>query len=164
MKTYIDASGTMITGKNFSRTEGAFKDVPEETLIYLPAGNTAVGKNFIIGGICEEMELKATRKNPFEAAADFTAAKATFDREFVKGDDKCYTIFLPYAINVSEVDGELFEYVSYNSAKETVNMNKLIEELQSYGKDLLSPAENCPLTPGSRKFLIPFCPGRRTVS
>ena len=125
MKTYIDASGTMITGKNFSRTEGAFKDVPEETLIYLPAGNTAVGKNFIIGGICEEMELKATRVNPFEAAADFTAAKATFDRVFDKGDDKCYTIFLPYAINVSEVDGELFEYVSYNSAKETVNMNKL---------------------------------------
>ena len=125
MKTYIDASGTMITGKSFSRTEGAFKDVPEETLIYLPAGNTAVGKNFIIGGICEEMELKAMRENPFEAAADFTAAKATFDRVFVNGDDKCYTIFLPYALNVSEVDGELFEYVSYNSATETVNMSKL---------------------------------------
>ena len=123
MKTYIDASGTMITGKNFSRTEGAFKDVPEETLIYLPAGNTAVGKNFIIGGICEEMELKAMRVNPFEAAADFTAAKATFDRVFVNGDDKYYTIFLPYALNVSEVDGELFEYVSYTT--ETVNMKKL---------------------------------------
>ena len=125
MKTYIDASGTMITGKNFSRTEGAFKDVPEETLIYLPAGNTAVGKNFIIGGICEEMELKAMRVNPFEAAADFTAAKATFDRVFVNGDDKYYTIFLPYALNVSEVDGELFEYDSYTSAIETVNMKKL---------------------------------------
>ena len=125
MKTYIDASGTMITGKNFSRTEGAFKDVPEETLIYLPAGNTAVGKNFIIGGICEEMELKAARENPYEAAADFTAAKATFDRVFDKGDDKYYTIFLPYALNVSEVDGELFEYVSYTSATETVNMSKL---------------------------------------
>ena len=146
MKTYIDASGTMITGKNFSRTDGAFKDIPEETLIYLPAGNTAVGKNFIIGGICEEMELKATRENPFEAAADFTAAKATFDREFVKGDDKCYTIFLPYAINVSEVDGELFEYKDYISG--TVNMNKLTAGATTPNKAyIFKPSKTAALKP-----------------
>lgn len=148
MKTYIDASGTMITGKSFSRTEGAFKDVPEETLIYLPAGNTAVGKNFIIGGICEEMELKAKRENPFEAAADFTAAKATFDRVFDKGDDKCYTIFLPYALNVSEVDGELFEYVSYNSATETVNMSKLTVDATTPNKAyIFKPSKTAALKP-----------------
>lgn len=148
MKTYIDASGTMITGKNFSRTEGAFKDVPEETLIYLPAGNTAVGKNFIIGGICEEMELKAMRENPFEAAADFTAAKATFDRVFVNGDDKYYTIFLPYALNVSEVDGELFEYVSYNSATETVNMSKLTVDATTPNKAyIFKPSKTAALKP-----------------
>lgn len=148
MKTYIDASGTMITGKSFSRTEGAFKDVPEETLIYLPAGNTAVGKNFIIGGICEEMELKAARENPFEAAADFTAAKATFDRVFDKGDDKCYTIFLPYALNVSEVDGELFEYVSYNSATETVNMSKLTVDATTPNKAyIFKPSKTAALKP-----------------
>ena len=148
MKTYIDASGTMITGKNFSRTEGAFKDVPEETLIYLPAGNTAVGKNFIIGGICEEMELKAKRENPFEAAADFTAAKATFDRVFDKGDDKYYTIFLPYALNVSEVDGELFEYVSYNSATKTVNMSKLTAGATTPNKAyIFKPSKTAALKP-----------------
>lgn len=148
MKTYIDASGTMITGKNFSRTEGAFKDVSEETLIYLPAGNTAVGKNFIIGGICEEMELKAARVNPYEAAADFTAAKATFDREFVNGDDKYYTIFLPYALNVSEVDGELFEYVSYTSATETVNMSKLTVNATTPNKAyIFKPSKTAALKP-----------------
>lgn len=124
-KTFIDASGTKITGKSFSRTEGAFMGVPEETLIYLPAGNTAVGKNFVIGGICDDMELKATRENTFEVAADFTAAQATFDREFTAGDEKYYTIFLPYALNSSEIDGELYEYVDYDSSTETVNMNKV---------------------------------------
>lgn len=124
-KTFIDASGTKITGKSFSRTDGAFMGVPEETLIYLPAGNTAVGKNFVIGGICDDMELKATRENTFEVAADFTAAQATFDREFTAGDEKYYTIFLPYALNSSEIDGELYEYVDYDSSTETVNMNKV---------------------------------------
>ena len=137
MKTYIDASNTKITGKSFSRTEGAFKDVPEETLIYLPAGNTAVGKNFIIGGICENMELKGDRENPFEAAADFTAAMATFDREFAAGkvddEQKCYTIFLPYALKIAEVGGELWEYSSYDSDKETVNMTQVVANSDNKG-------------------------------
>ena len=137
MMTFIDASDTKITGKSFSRTEGAFKGVPEETLIYLPAGNTAVGKNFVIGGICEDLELKATRENPFEAAADFTAAVATFDREFTEGEvgteKKCYTIFLPYALNIEEVDGELWEYTGYDSANETVTMNQVVATSDNQG-------------------------------
>ncbi len=137
MKTFIDVSSTKITGKSFSRTEGAFKDVPEETIIYLPAGNTAVGKNFVIGGICENLELKATRENPFEAAADFTAAVATFDREFTEGEvgteKKCYTIFLPYALNIEEVDGELWEYTGYDSANETVKMTQVVATSDNQG-------------------------------
>ena len=137
MMTFIDASDTKITGKSFSRTEGAFKGVPEETLIYLPAGNTAVGKNFIIGGICEDMELKGNREDPFEAAADFTAAVATFDREFTEGEvgteKKCYTIFLPYALNIEEVDGELWEYAGYDSANETVKMTQVVATSDNKG-------------------------------
>ena len=137
MMTFIDASDTKITGKSFSRTEGAFKGVPEETLIYLPAGNTAVGKNFIIGGICEDMELKGNREDPFEAAADFTAARATFDREFTEGEvgteKKCYTIFLPYALEIGEVGGELWEYAGYDSANETVKMTQVVATSDNKG-------------------------------
>ena len=135
-KSYIDASHTMITGKSFSRTDGAFKDIPEETIIYLPAGNTATGKNFVIGGICDNLDLKATRENAFEVADDFTAAQATFDREFAAGDvdnKKYYTIFLPYALKLSEVDGELFEFVKYESATETVEMAKVVPTSDNKG-------------------------------
>lgn len=157
-KTFIDASKTKITGKSFSRTEGAFKDVPEETLIYLPAGNTAVGKNFIIGGIAEDFELKATRENAFEVDQDFTAARATFDREFTAGDvdnEKVYSVFLPYALSLSDVDGKLFEYAGYDSANESVTMNEVVATTENKGMTTPNKAYFFkPSTTGALKAMI----------
>lgn len=125
--SYIDLRGTKITGKHFSRVGGAFNDVNENTLIYLPAGNTATGANFIIGGICDDMRLKDDA-DCFEAAADFTAAKADFNRSFSTGTDargnaSCYTVFLPYAIQPDKANGTFYTFTGYNAVTGTVNLN-----------------------------------------
>ena len=125
--SYIDLSGTKITGKHFSRVDGAFDGVNENTLIYLPAGNTATGANFIIGGICDDMRLKDDA-GYFEAAANFTAAKADFNRSFSTGTDargnaSCYTVFLPYAIQPDKANGTFYTFTDYNAEKGTVNLN-----------------------------------------
>ena len=125
--TYIDVSKTSITGKDFSRTEGAFVGVPEETLIFLPAGNTAVGKNFIIGGVCDNMApLNAASEKEFEVATDFIAAKAEFNRVFTQStsNDECYTVFLPYGVTLNDAVGEFFTYGGFDGA--TVTLNKVV--------------------------------------
>ena len=125
--SYIDLRKTKITGKHFSRMGGAFNGVNENTLIYLPAGNTATGANFIIGGICDDMKLDNTASY-FEAAAKFTAAKADFNRSFSTGKDarnnpSCYTVFLPYAIQPDKANGTFYTFTKYNAEKGTVNLN-----------------------------------------
>ena len=125
--SYIDLRGTKITGKHFSRMGGAFNGVNENTLIYLPAGNTATGANFIIGGICDDMRLKDDA-GYFEAAADFTAAKADFNRSFSAGTDargnaSCYTVFLPYAIQPDKANGTFYTFTDYNASTGTVDLN-----------------------------------------
>ena len=122
--TYIDASNTKITGKNYSRTEGAFKDVPEETFIFLPAGNTAEGKNFIIGGVCEDMApLASASEKTFELATDFVAAKADYDRQFTQNtnNDECFTVFLPYAVDIDTSVGQFFTYGGFDGTGVTLN-------------------------------------------
>lgn len=125
--SYIDLRGTKITGKHFSRMGGAFNGVNENTLIYLPAGNTATEANFIIGGICDDMRLKDDA-DYFEAAADFTASKADFNRSFSTGTDarnnpSCYTVFLPYAIQPDKANGKFYTFTGYNASTGTVNLN-----------------------------------------
>ena len=126
--TYIDASQTSITGKSYSRTEGAFEGVPEETFIYLPAGNTAVGKNFVIGGISDDIELNADSENEFEMASSFTAGQAAFTRSFNQSADETesYTFILPYALTPSVSAGDFFTFDSFDSSTGTVVLNKVL--------------------------------------
>lgn len=125
--TYIDASKTMITGKHYSRQEGAFKDVPEGTFIYLPAGNTAEGKNFIIGGVCQEMTLAPDSEEEFEVAETFTASQVALNRVFLQSvnADEYYTIFLPYSLAITTEAGDFFAYDSFDDGKAVVKMKKL---------------------------------------
>ena len=122
--SFIDLSKTKITGKSYSRDEGAFAGLPETTYIYLPAGNTAKGKNFVIGGICDAMQLDDASDNTFEVAQDFFVAKATFNRSFEAGDDRCYTVYLPFAVRTADVQGDFFTYDSYDNEKGIVKMSK----------------------------------------
>ena len=128
--SYIDLSETKITGKVYNRSTGAFAGVPVNTVIYLPAGNMAVGPNFVIGGVCDDMQLDADTEEAFELSKDFTAAKASFDRSFTKGEDahgngKCYTVYLPYAVDIAKTGGEFFTCGEYNAATGTINMTKV---------------------------------------
>ena len=125
--TYIDASNTMITGKHYSRQNGAFKDVPEETFIYLPAGNTAEGKNFIIGGICHEMQLMPDTEEDFEMAETFTASQVDFYHTFEQSADadEYHTVFLPYTLTTTTALGDFFGYEGYDSEKGGIKMKKL---------------------------------------
>lgn len=125
--TYIDASNTMITGKHYSRQNGAFKDVPEETFIYLPAGNTAEGKNFIIGGICHEMQLMPDTEEDFEMAETFTASQVDFNHTFEQSADadEYHTVFLPYTLTTTTALGDFFGYEGYDSEKGEIKMKKL---------------------------------------
>lgn len=126
--TYIDASQTSITGKSYSRTEGAFEGVPEETFIYLPAGNTAVGKNFVIGGISDDIELNADSENEFEMASSFTAGQAVFTRSFNQSADETesYTFILPYALTPSVTAGDFFTFDHFDNVTGTVVLNKIL--------------------------------------
>ena len=126
--TYIDARQTSITGKSFSRTEGAFVGVPEETFIYLPAGNTAEGKNFVIGGVCNNLELDADSEKEFEMASDFTAGQAVFTRSFNQSADETesYTFILPYALNPSVTAGDFFTFDHFDNVTGTVVLNKIL--------------------------------------
>lgn len=151
--SYIDLSDTQITGKAYNRTSGAFAGVPENTVIYLPAGNTAEGPNFVIGGVCDDMQLDASTEEAFELSKDFTAAKATFDRSFTKGkdahnNDKCYTVYLPYAVNIAKTGGEFFTCGEYNAATGTINMtNVTAPNLEANTAYIYKPAADGQMSP-----------------
>lgn len=119
--SFVDLTETQITGKRFSRSTGALAGLPETTFVYLPAGNTATGPNIVVGGICEQFVLDDTQ-DTFEVAADFTASKASYGREFTAGAGRYSTIFLPYAVKTSQVPGTFYEYDGYDASTHTARM------------------------------------------
>ena len=151
--SYIDLSETQITGKVYNRSTGAFAGVPENTVIYLPAGNMAVGPNFVIGGICDDMQLDADTEEAFELSKDFTAAKASFDRSFAAGKDahdnyKCYTVYLPYAVNIAKTGGDFFTCGEYNAATGTINMTQVTAaSLEANTAYIYKPAADGQMSP-----------------
>ena len=128
--TYIDFSGTKITGMEVDRkTEGnPFYKVPDNTFIYMPAGNSVAPgtKNVVIGGICDVVELDGSENaQPFKAKKDFTAAQATLKRTFAGGADKKATVYLPYAIPQEDANklGNFYQYTGNDGT--IVSMNQV---------------------------------------
>lgn len=126
--TFVDFSGTKITGMEVSRTEGAFNRVPDNVFIYMPAGNSVAKgtKNVVIGGICDVMELNGdVDAEPFKAKKDFKAGQATFKRKFdaYDNDAKAATIYLPYAISQEDANkmGSFYQYVSNDGTTVTMS-------------------------------------------
>lgn len=104
--TYIDLRETSITGRDFSREWGAFKGLPLNTVVYLPAGNTSDAPNMVIGSVCEDMQLFADGKT-LDIATDFKAAKLTFDTSLAPNQK--HPICLPFALPEPEKYGTFFE-------------------------------------------------------
>ena len=124
---FIDLRSTKIVGKEVDRTSGAFRQIPENTFIYLPAGNTALSPNVIVGSVCDDMQLTAESEKTFKVVKDFTASTATFDRSFTQGEGKSYTVYLPYGIQTEQADGTFFEYAGYDNTTNTVNLTAVTE-------------------------------------
>ena len=95
--TYVDLSGTSITGKTIDRTE-----FPADAIILLPAGNTTAvdTKNVVIGGVCEDLLLDDSKN--FEIPSDFTAVKASLSRDFTSEIGKNCTVYLPFALDAEQ--------------------------------------------------------------
>ncbi len=129
--TFVDFSGTKITGMEVDRTTGAFNGVPDNVFIYMPAGNSVAAgtKNVVIGGISDNVELDGgIDAKPFKAMKDFKAAQVTLKRTFeAGGDDKKATIYLPYDIPQEDAYllGTFYEYTGKNGT--TVSMNQVTD-------------------------------------
>ena len=127
--TFVDFSGTKITGMEVDRTTGAFNGVPDNVFIYMPAGNSVAAgtRNVVIGGISDNVELDGgIDAKPFKAMKDFKAAQVTLKRTFeAGGDDKKATIYLPYDIPQEDADllGTFYEYKSNDGT--TVDMKSV---------------------------------------
>lgn len=119
----IDLSATHITGVEVDRNEGVFADFPEETLIYMPAGNTAaVGeKNVIIKDGSDNLkcaDFVMTDTKSYSVPKSFTAEKATLTRTFTYG--QTCTVCLPYNVDAANVKGKIYKYSGVSAGKVTM--------------------------------------------
>lgn len=115
----IDLSATSITGVAVSRSSGVFSGFPEETMIYMPTGNTADGqKNVVIGGTCADFEM--VNEKSYNIPTSFTATNATLIRSFAS--DVYCTLCLPYAIPAGNLGGKIYEFTSIEGT--TVQMTE----------------------------------------
>lgn len=130
--TFVDFSGTKITGMEVNRESGAFNGVPDNVFIYMPAGNSVAAgtKNVVIGGISDNVELDGSiDAQPFKAMKDFKAAQVTLKRTFDEagtGDSKLRaTVYLPYDIPQEDANllGTFYEYESNDGT--IVNMKSV---------------------------------------
>jgi hypothetical protein len=121
--TYIDLRETSIVGMEVSRTAGAFKDVPENTFIYMPAGNSVAAgtKNVVIAGICDDVLLDASADAPFELAGDVAAAKATLSVSMADGTNSA-AICLPYELKNPEDYGRFYKLNKLYANNTALNM------------------------------------------
>ncbi len=120
---FIDLSQTSIIGKDVSRLEGAFEGFSEQTLIYMPTGNTSAEPNVIIGDVCDNLVLEGNNTKTFampDAFDSFIAAKASY----LLGMDGVRTDFicLPYAIGLLPEGTVLYDYDSFDSTTGTVKL------------------------------------------
>lgn len=134
----IDLSATSITGVAVSRTSGVFSGFPEETIIYMPADNTAASgeKNVIIGGICSDFVMTDTKSYKIPKA--FKAVSATVSRTFK--ESKYCTLCLPYTIPSGNLSGKVYEFSGVNG--ETVTMTESNDGLQANKPYIFVPNAN----------------------
>ena len=144
--TYIDLSNTAIKDILVDRKHSGspFKDIPEKTFIYLPAGNTIApsapgheNKNVVIGSVCDKMEMDDSA--PFEVAKDFIALDAKQTRTYTIGQNA--TIYLPFAINSETASalGTFYELTGIADGKVTFKSVEETEETKANTPYLFKP-------------------------
>lgn len=96
--TYVDLSATSITGKKIDRDE---LKLPAYTTVFLPASNDDnLEKNIVIAGVCNDLQLNDAVD--FEIPSDFTAVKASLNRNFTSDLGKNCTVCVPFALDKTQ--------------------------------------------------------------
>ena len=94
--TYVDLSATSITGKKIDRDE-----LPASATVFLPASNDDnLAKNIVIAGVCNDLQLNDDVD--FEIPSDFTAVKASLNRNFTSDLGKNCTVCVPFALDKTQ--------------------------------------------------------------
>ncbi len=145
--SFIDLSGTKITGKVYKHGEGAFAGVPASTLIYLPAGNYVADNdaNFVIGGICDKLQLSTESETSFEVHDNFVAGNAQIDLP-IGTNERATTVYLPFAIANPDEYGEFYEFNKMYADNGAVNMKPVEGGLEANKPYLFVAKQNGPLS------------------
>ena len=100
------------TGLYVSRADGPFAGVSENTIIYLPAGNTTDEPNVVIGSVCENVVLDANMDDDesFGLNGSFVAQWVELDRLFALNEMS--TVYLPFDIKADALSeyGRFYEF------------------------------------------------------
>ena len=111
---YVDLAGTQIADLTVNRDGGVMDGFGDNTLIYLPTGNSDGGEpNVIINDTCSQMKLYDT--HDFLAPRTFFAQSADVNREFEPGMSE--TLFLPFSIPADQMAG-FGAFHSFNTTDE----------------------------------------------
>ena len=96
------------------------------TLVYLPEGNTIEAANAIVGTNAKELALNDTLT--FVSPKAFTAEAVNYSREFEA--DSYATLFLPFG--TEKFDGEAYKFVKADNEKLYFETTKQLEALTPY--------------------------------
>lgn len=98
--TFVNLTNTNVSSLTVDRESGVFAGFDNNTLIFLPSGNSDGGEpNVVIGSTCRELVLDDDQN--IVLPMDFTAQKVTYNRTLSAADD-AYTICLPFSQSSDE--------------------------------------------------------------
>ena len=109
----IDLSETQVDlDMDRKADDSPVKDVPDNTLIYLPEGSTMTGDNVIIkdGSSFTCNNFVMDDEKSYNVPHPFTASNATLNREFT-ANQTC-TVCLPYDVPAAGVHGKIYTFTS----------------------------------------------------
>ena len=100
---YVDLSKTIVSGVTVDRQSGVFDGFSDNTIIYVPSGNTAATgeTNVVVDGTCQELNL--SEGQGMVIPTGFTASKVTYARPLTV--EKASTFCLPYSLTSDETLG-----------------------------------------------------------
>ncbi|MBQ7427101.1 MAG: chitobiase/beta-hexosaminidase C-terminal domain-containing protein [Prevotella sp.] len=142
----IDFSKTQVTLTGERSTNSVLKDIPENTLVYLPStSNGVTGDNVIIydGDGTEASDYTCnnfvmTDKKSYSVPKTFTATNATLSRSFTNG--VTCTVCLPYNVPAGNLDGKIYQFSEVDGA--TVKMTEKTGGLVANTPYIFVPSSN----------------------
>lgn len=124
--SYLDLSEATVAADVTMSDIMAGAPKANNTLVYLPEGNTIEAANAIVGTNAKELALNDTLT--FVSPKAFTAEVVNYSREFEA--DSYTTLFLPFG--TEKFDGEAYKFVKADSEKLYFETAKQLEALTPY--------------------------------